>query len=119
MESQGDLSELSEVIRKELDMQTERREDGIRISRRMISLSSDIIKGLHLKESVETEIKRLNEKSLRFYTLLGEIQNLSGIIQTKRFSFKEISEFRNTEQVKKSINVLTALFPEEREPELD
>lgn len=56
------------------------------------------------------EIELMDQRSLRYYVLLQQLQDLSSMIQTERFSFKKLQELQTREQVKNSVNILKENF---------
>lgn len=58
------------------------------------------------------EVEKLDEESKRYYVLLGELQAISALIQSERFSFKTLKSLRNRSEVKCSVATLRQLFPD-------
>ena len=56
------------------------------------------------------EIKKLDEEAKRYYELLAELQKLTSIIQTERFSFRDLRKLRKRTEVIESIGNLKKLF---------
>lgn len=58
------------------------------------------------------EVEKLNQKAKRYYALLVELQNVSSLIQTERFSFKKLKKLYARSEIKRAIRVLKDLFPD-------
>lgn len=56
------------------------------------------------------KVIQLEKESHRFYVLLGELQVLSSLLQSERFSFSKIKTLRNRTEVKKIITTLKQHF---------
>lgn len=63
-----------------------------------------------IAEKYVDKIMELNQESHRYYNLLGELQKIASALQTQRFSFGKLDDFRATEAVRKSLEVLREEF---------
>ncbi|MCE5272421.1 hypothetical protein LLH00_14175 [bacterium] len=66
-------------------------------------------------EAIEIYSKKIQElyvESTKYYALLGIIEELSAVIQTKRLAFGSIKKFRNTKEVDQLTKKLKKYFPE-------
>lgn len=62
------------------------------------------------------EVEKLDTDAHRYYILLGELQKISSLIQTERFSFKTLKELKDRDEVQNSVNVLKEHFADTLEP---
>jgi hypothetical protein len=61
-------------------------------------------------ESYFSSLDRLDEESKQFHVLLGELQHITSVLQTQRFSFKRFGEIRKNPVVVKSVETLRSAF---------
>lgn len=61
-------------------------------------------------DSYVAQIDKLDQEAHQFYDLLGELQNLSGVLQTERFSFRKLSSLYERQQVRDIVARLEARF---------
>jgi hypothetical protein len=61
-----------------------------------------------LKATIEVD-----NKARKFYVLLGELQNISNLIQTKRFSFKNLDKLKEHSVVKNAVKNLKNTFEDD------
>lgn len=69
----------------------------------------------HPKQVIDNyriKLEELNEKSKRFHQFLASLQDIAFILERKKFSFKGIIKFHESNEVKKIIDNLKAIFPE-------
>ena len=64
------------------------------------------------------EIIEIDQKALKFYVLLGELQNIADIIQTERFSFKNLNKLKEHTVVEKPVTNLKNTFREDLEKDI-
>lgn len=64
------------------------------------------------------ETLKLDQRSKKFYVLLGELQNISHIIQTKRFSFKNLEKLKTHKVIKQAVKNLYATFEDCKKQEV-
>ena len=62
------------------------------------------------------EVERLDIQAKRYYILLGELQKLSSLIQTERFSFSNLKKLKERPEVQDSIATLKKEFSDTLEP---
>lgn len=83
----------------------------------MVRVTVEGGKSLELKATPEKmiegyleEVEKLDAAALRYYVLLGELQKISSIVQTERFSFKMLKKLRERREVQESVNALKEHF---------
>jgi len=59
------------------------------------------------------EVIKVDKKALKFYALLGELQNISTVIQTQRFNFNNLKELKNHSVVKNAVSNLKNTFKDD------
>lgn len=64
-------------------------------------------------EGMMKEVIEIDKKALKFYGLLGELQNISNLIQTKRFSFNNLNKLKDHSVVKNAVSNLKKTFQED------
>jgi hypothetical protein len=72
-----------------------------------LSVQSDREK---IVESYFSTLVRLDEESKQFHVLLGELQHITSVLQTQRFSFKRFGAIRKNPVVAKSVETLRSTF---------
>lgn len=64
-------------------------------------------------ENFLEEANEWNARSYRYYSLIGELQKISSIIQTERLDFKQLKKLRERSEVSQSLQRLKELFADE------
>lgn len=72
-----------------------------------LSVKSDREK---IVESYFSTLDRFDEESKQFHVLLGELQHITSVLQTQRFSFKRFGAIRKNPVVVKSVETLRRTF---------
>lgn len=73
------------------------------------------------KEIIEgfmEETLKFDQRSRKFYELLGELQNISRIIQTQRFNFKNLKKIKTHKVVRQAVKNLHTTFEDCKKQEL-
>ena len=65
------------------------------------------------------ELERLDEESYLYYDLLGQLQALGTILQTERFSFRQLARLRERQEVKDIVAQLEAKFGKDPTPKAE
>jgi len=63
-----------------------------------------------ITEAFMEEIQKFDQRARKFYELLGELQNISRIIQTQRLSFKNLEKLKTHKVVKQAVKKLHTTF---------
>jgi len=64
-------------------------------------------------EGMMKEVFEIDKKALKFYVLLSELQNISNLIQTKRFNFNNLNKLKDHLDVKSAVSNLKKTFQED------
>ena len=75
--------------------------------RKELSVKSDREK---IAESYFSTLDRFDKESKQFHVLLGELQHITSVLQTQRFSFKRFGAIRKRPVVVKSVETLRSTF---------
>jgi hypothetical protein len=63
-------------------------------------------------ENYFSRLKKLDEESQQFLELLGQLQHITFVLQTQRFSFKGFRAIRKKPEIVKSVEILHSIFNE-------